>query len=66
LSHHYVVTPAADRDTDGHFRYISQHNYEAAVRFLYATEATYERLAATPELGERQTFRRTEMTDLRA
>ena len=61
-----IITPAADRDTDDHFRYIAQHNYEAAVRFLQATEASYARLAAMPELGERQEFERKELAGLRA
>jgi toxin ParE1/3/4 len=61
----YVIAPAADRDVDNHFRYIARHNCEAAVRFLQAADASYERLAAMPELGERQEFRNERLAGLR-
>jgi toxin ParE1/3/4 len=66
LSPPYVIAPAADRDTDNHFRYIARHNYEAAVRFLRATEASYDRLVGMPELGERQEYRQQRLAGLRA
>ena len=57
MKRRYIIT-GPDRDTIAHFSYIDQHNHSAAGRFLQAAEATYEKLAAMPELGERQHFRR--------
>lgn len=61
----YVLRPAADRDADEHFLYIAKRNREAAVRFFQALDASLERLAAMPELGQRQEFGRRELADLR-
>jgi toxin ParE1/3/4 len=66
LKRRYIITGPADRDTIAHFSYIDQHNHAAAVRFLQAAEAAYEKLAAMPELGERQHFRREGLAKLRA
>ena len=46
-----VVRPRADRDLDEQFAYIAKHTLRAAERFLLAAKATFERLAAMPELG---------------
>jgi toxin ParE1/3/4 len=66
LKRPYVLSPAADRDTDEHFLYIAKRNHEAAVRFFHAAEASFQRLARMPELGERQEFGRAELAGLRA
>jgi toxin ParE1/3/4 len=65
LNRSYVLAPEADRDADGHFLYIAQRNIEAAVRFFHALDASLQKLAAMPELGERQQFERKELADLR-
>ena len=61
----YVLAPAADRDVDEQFLYIAERSREAAVGFLQALDTTLERLAAMPELGQRQEFGRKELADLR-
>ena len=61
----YTLAPAADRDLDEHFLYIAKQNREAAGRFFQAAEATFTKLAAMPELGERQEFEREELAGLR-
>jgi toxin ParE1/3/4 len=45
--------------------YIAERSREAAVGFLQALDTTLERLAAMPELGQRQEFGRKELADLR-
>lgn len=61
----YIITAPADRDIDELFLYIDRHNHDAAVRFLDAAEDSFRMLAAMPELGERQTFTRPELAELR-
>ena len=61
----YVLAPAADRDADEHFLFIAKQNRDAAIRFFQALDASLERLAAMPELGQRQEFRRKELAGLR-
>ncbi len=46
-----AIRPRADRDLDEQFAYIAKDNLRAAERFLLATQATFARLAAMPELG---------------
>jgi toxin ParE1/3/4 len=65
LKRPYVLAPAADRDLDEQFLYIAQRSREAALRFFQAAEASFEKLAAMPELGQRQSFGRTELAGLR-
>ena len=65
MKHPYIITSAADQDIDGLFSFIDQRNHDAAVRFLQAAETSYMKLAAMPELGQRQNFRRPELAGLR-
>lgn len=65
MKHPYIITPAADQDTDDLFSFIDQRNHDAAVRFLQAAETSYMKLAAMPELGQRQEFHRPELAELR-
>jgi len=37
------VRPIADSDIDGHINYIAQDSLNAALRFLEATESTYNK-----------------------
>jgi plasmid stabilization system protein ParE len=61
LKRPYVLTPAADRDADEHFLHIAKRNREAAGRFFESLDASLTRLAAMPELGQRQEFGRREL-----
>jgi toxin ParE1/3/4 len=65
LKRPYVLTPAADRDVDEHFLYTGERSHDAAVRLLHALDASLERLATMPELGQRQEFGRKGLAGLR-
>jgi toxin ParE1/3/4 len=56
---------AALRDLDEQAKFIQRDSPDAAIRFLHAAEKTFGRLAAMPELGERQEFGREELAGLR-
>ena len=58
-------TDSAYSDLNEQAKYIQRDSPQAAIRFLAAAEATFERLAATPELGQRQEFGRAELAGLR-
>jgi len=58
-------TNAAISDLNEQATFIQRESPNAAIRFLAATEATFLRLAAMPELGQRQEFGRKELADLR-
>lgn len=45
--------PKAERDLIDHIAYISDHNPDAAERFLTAAEDAFERLAQFPRMGRR-------------
>ena len=59
------ITPAADRDIDDLFGYIAQENLDAAVRFLDALHAAFNRLAEMPEIGTPQEFENPLLAELR-
>jgi toxin ParE1/3/4 len=54
------------RDLDEQARFIQRDSPDAAIRFLAAAEASFQRLAAMPELGERLEFEHKELIGLRA
>lgn len=58
-------TEAAISDLDEQAKYIQRESPHAAIRFLAAAEAAFQRLAAMPELGQRQEFERRELAGLR-
>jgi toxin ParE1/3/4 len=58
-------TTAALSDLDEQAAYIQRESPNAAIRFLAAANATFQRLAAMPELGQRQEFGRKELLGLR-
>jgi toxin ParE1/3/4 len=58
-------TDAAFSDLNEQAKYIQMDSPQAAIRFLAAAETTFQRLAAMPELGERQEFGRNELAGLR-
>jgi toxin ParE1/3/4 len=55
----------AFKDLDELAKYIQRDDPSAAIRFLEAAEATFQRLAEMPELGQRQLFAKKELADLR-
>lgn len=55
----------AIRDLDEQATYIQRDSPEAAIRFLSSAESSFQLLAKSPELGERQTFTRPELAELR-
>jgi toxin ParE1/3/4 len=59
-------TDAALNDLNEQAKFIQRDSPEAAIRFLAAAEATFHRLAAMPELGERQQFGLERLAGLRA
>lgn len=52
-------------DLDELASYIQGDSPDAAIRFLAAAEASFEFLATSPELGQRQEFHRPELAELR-
>lgn len=56
---------AAWKDLDEQAKYIQRESPQAAIRFLAAAEATYQRLATMPELGQRQEFAKEDLADVR-
>jgi toxin ParE1/3/4 len=60
-----VVTLAADRDLDEQFLFIARDSREAAARLYAAAQATFEELAATPELGAIWQFSDVSPTEIR-
>jgi toxin ParE1/3/4 len=59
-------TEAALRDLNEQAKFIQRDSPDAAIRFLRAAEEAFDRLAAMPELGERQEFGRERLAGLRA
>ena len=47
------ISSEAERDLDGHARYIEEHNPEAAERFYRSAQRTFEKLADYKTLGSR-------------
>lgn len=45
------VRPIADSDIDEHIKYIAQDSFNAALRFLDATESTYNKISEFPAIG---------------
>ena len=56
---------AALSDLNEQAKYIQRDSPQAAIRFLAAAQTTFQRLAAMPELGQRQEFGRKELAGLR-
>lgn len=55
----------AIQDLDDLAKFIQRESPQAAIRFLSAAEATFQCLAAMPELGQRQSFGKKELADVR-
>jgi toxin ParE1/3/4 len=61
-----LVRPLAKDDLDEQARYIAQDNVDAALRFLDAAEAAFERLRSFPDLGRRRDFVHRELAKVRS
>jgi toxin ParE1/3/4 len=54
MTRRYDVLPAADEDLDNQAAYLAtEDSLEIALRFYDAANITFDRLAATPGIGER-------------
>jgi toxin ParE1/3/4 len=58
-------TETALRDLNEQATFIQRESPNAAIRFLAAADVSFQQLATMPELGERQSFGRKELADLR-
>jgi toxin ParE1/3/4 len=56
VSHRVVVRSLAQSDLDEQALYIAQDSVDAALRFLDAAQAAFERLRAFPEIGRSREF----------
>jgi toxin ParE1/3/4 len=56
----------AELDAFGYFQRISEHNPDAAVRFLEAIDHTIENLALQPLIGILRKFRGTDLKNIRS
>jgi toxin ParE1/3/4 len=50
------LSPAADRDIDGHLVFIAKDNPEAAMRFMEVAADTCVKIAQTPGMGSLRKF----------
>lgn len=60
------VRHAAELDAFGYFRYINDHNPEAARRFLEAIDQTIESLSLQPRKGRLRKFRGKDLKNIRS
>jgi toxin ParE1/3/4 len=58
-------TPQAKQDLRTHVLYLAKINPEIADRFIDASEATFEKLAAMPRMGQLQEFKPPELAGTR-
>ena len=65
MRHRVVVRAKADKDVDELALHIARDSQDAALRFLDAMEATFEQLAAMPELGGLWGFRNPRLAAIR-
>ena len=65
MSTRIVLRPQAVRDLDAQAAYIGRNSLAAAARLLDAARATFEQLAAAPELGARQEFQHNTLRSVR-
>jgi plasmid stabilization system protein ParE len=61
-----VVRPLAKSDLDEQARYIAHDNVEAALRFLEAAEAAFDRLRSLPEVGKIRKFQHPGLAGVRS
>ncbi|MFH7245159.1 MAG: type II toxin-antitoxin system RelE/ParE family toxin [Spirulina sp.] len=57
--------PIVIQDLIAHATYISLDNLDAGDRFLYAAEATFQRIAKLPEIGRRSGFTSPRLAQIR-
>jgi toxin ParE1/3/4 len=61
-----VVRALAKGDLDEQARYIARDNVEAALRFLDAAEAAFDRLRSSPEIGKTRRFQHPTLSNIRS
>ena len=61
-----AVRPLAKGDLDEQARYIARDNVEAALRFLDAAEAAFDRLRSLPEIGKARKFQHPKLAHIRS
>ena len=66
MSRRVVVRPLAQSDLDEQALYIAKDSVNAALRFLDAAEAAFDRLCSFPEIGRSRDFLRSELKDIRS
>jgi len=59
------VSPAADRDIDGHIAFIAREHTEAALRFIDAVATTFDHIARAPGMGSTRNYRNPRLAGLR-
>jgi len=66
VSRRIVVRPLAKSDLDEQALYIAQDSVNAALRFLDAAQAAFDRLSSFPEIGTRREFLHLDLRDVRS
>lgn len=61
-----LVRPRAKGDLDEQSRYIARDNVDAALRFLDAAEAAFDRLQSLPEIGTLRRFHQPALFNVRS
>lgn len=59
------VSPASDRDIDGHIVFIARERPEAAHRFIDALATTFDHIARMPGMGSRRDYRNPRLDGMR-
>jgi toxin ParE1/3/4 len=60
-----ILDPEADRDIEDEFHYLADRNIDAALRFLKATEDTFDDLAEMPGMGSARRFKNPKLVGVR-
>ena len=59
------ISPAADRDIDGHIALIVREQPEAAIRFIDALATTFDHIVHMPGMGNTRNYRNPRLAGLR-
>jgi toxin ParE1/3/4 len=60
-----ILDPEADRDIEDEFNYLADRSIDAALRFLKATEETFDDLAEMPGMGSPRRFKNSKLAGVR-
>ena len=66
MSRRLLVRPLAEDDLDEQALYIARDNVDAALRFLEAAEAAFERLRSFANIGTRREFVHPDLSGVRS